>query len=197
MTLAGKPMMQADRSRWAAVASSPWTFALAVAALLAAVVGISLQRTFLGTGVESDFSSVFAQEALRFLRGDPLQLPYHPPGYALTLALGRVLHEGSWLATGLWITTLSLAVVLATSIAAWRRQLTQSVSMQVRVRRGAGPHQAPARRRSALALQVIEHHALLAHAALGDLGRCEVTRSLHGPSPSSSAASWPASRRPR
>jgi 4-amino-4-deoxy-L-arabinose transferase-like glycosyltransferase len=115
--------MQAGRSRWAAMASSPWAIAVAIAALLAAVVGVSLRRSFLGTGVETDFSAIFAQEALRFLRGEPFLLPYHPPVYAFTLAIARQLGAGSWLSTGLWISGISTLVALTASVAAWRRLL--------------------------------------------------------------------------
>ncbi len=113
--------MQSERSRWSALASSPWAMALAIAALMAAIVGVSLQRTVLGTGVETDFSSLFAQEALRILSGETLLMQYHPPGYAFVLAIVRLVYDGSWLNSGLWITGVSALAVLVASTATWRR----------------------------------------------------------------------------
>src|SRR5262245_19702936 len=90
------------RAGWLAAAASPWALAAAVAALTAAIICVSVQRTFLG-GVEIDFSILYAQEALRILHGEPLLLPYHPPAYAFLLALGRALFDSRWLTLGLWI----------------------------------------------------------------------------------------------
>ncbi len=88
--------------------------------ILIAILTITLQRTVLGVGVESDFTGVFALEAQRILQGEPLQLPYHPPGYAFVIALGRVL-GGEWLDTGLWISGIAAAVFMAASLTIVRR----------------------------------------------------------------------------
>jgi hypothetical protein len=115
------PAMEAARVHWQRLASSPWAMAAAVALLMGAIACTSSQRTFLGTGVETDFSSLFAQEALRILRGEPLRVAYHPPGFAFVLASARLLHDGSWLEAGLWISGLSAAAAMAFSVVAWRR----------------------------------------------------------------------------
>jgi len=121
MSHSERPPLELDRPVWGRLAASPSTMAVAVAALAAAILCVSLQRTFLGTGVETDFSSLFAQETLRLFRGEPLEMLYHPPGFSFVLALGRLIGDVSWLTTGLWITGLSVVVVVAASIATWRR----------------------------------------------------------------------------
>ena len=88
--------------------------------LLAAIACVSLQRTFLGVEVESDFTGSFAREAQRILTGQALELLTHPPGYPFVVALGRSL-SGEWLDAGLWISGISAAVVLIASIATFRR----------------------------------------------------------------------------
>ncbi len=105
---------------WRDVAASPWSIGLATLCLLAVIVLFSLQRTILGIGVESDFTGVFGREAQRILLGEPLELHYHPPGYSFVLALSHVL-TGDWLNAGLWISGISALVVLAASIAIYRK----------------------------------------------------------------------------
>ena len=83
----------------------------------------------------------------------------------------------------------------AALVALLRGQFAQRLPVQLRVHVSTGSHEATAQRRSALTPSTVEHDTLLAHAALCELGRRDGTRALHGPSPSRSAASWPASRR--
>jgi hypothetical protein len=97
-----------------------WAATLAIAAIMAAVVAVSLQRTHFGIAAESDFTSTFGPEAQRVLAGEPLKLVYHPPGYAFTLAAARLL-AGEWLAAGLWVSGLSALVLLVASFATCRR----------------------------------------------------------------------------
>lgn len=110
----------ANGINWRGIAASPWSIGLAALCLLAAIVQVSLQRTVLGIGAESDFAGVFGREAQRILLGEPLELHYHPPGYSFVVALGHVL-TGDWLNAGLWISGISALALLATSIATYRK----------------------------------------------------------------------------
>ena len=114
------PSPSISRIDWRRVAASPWTIGLGVSCLLAAIACVSLQRTFLGVEVESDFTGAFAREAQRMLKGEPLALLTHPPGYPFVVAMGRVL-SGDWLDGALWISGISAAIVLVASIATFRR----------------------------------------------------------------------------
>ena len=81
------PSPSVSRIDWRRVAASPWTIGLAVpAACLLRSHAYSLQRTFLGVEVESDFTGSFAREAQRILVGSS-------PG---TAQLTRLAIRSSW-----------------------------------------------------------------------------------------------------
>lgn len=84
-----------------------------MAALFAALLALSFQRTALNYGNETDLLGGFIPEAQRFLKGEPLAVEYHPPLYAMTLAAAHAL-TGDWLRAGLLISMVAaLLAVLA------------------------------------------------------------------------------------
>jgi len=109
-----------NRHPWHRLAASTWTLVGAGSIILLAILVVSLQRTVLGVGVESDFTGVFGREAQRILQAEPLLLPNHPPGYAIVVALGHLL-TGDWLRAGLWISAISALVFMLTAVAIFRR----------------------------------------------------------------------------
>lgn len=90
--------------------------ATAVMVFMLGVLSVSVKRTGLGRGVETDFVAIFAPEAARILAGEPLELYYHPPGYALALAAVKSVVD-NWLIAGLLIS--ACAAVIAVIASAW------------------------------------------------------------------------------
>jgi 4-amino-4-deoxy-L-arabinose transferase-like glycosyltransferase len=80
------------------------------------VLSVSMRRTGLGWGTETDFVGVFAPEAARIIAGEPLKLPFHPPGYAFALAAVQALVD-DWLLAGLLISAGAAAIAVFAS--AW------------------------------------------------------------------------------
>jgi Dolichyl-phosphate-mannose-protein mannosyltransferase len=122
LTNADKPTSTASVVAAALVrtAASPWGTGVAIAIILFAVVLNSLQRTHFNMDVETDFTGGFGPDAIRVLNGEPLKLPYHPPGYPFAVALARVL-SGSWLAGGLWLSGISALIVVVIGFVTVRR----------------------------------------------------------------------------
>ena len=97
-----------------------WAACIAMAAILAAVLAVSVQRTHFGIGPESDFAGSFGPEAQRILAGRPLHLNFHPPGYSFALAVGHWL-AGGWLAAGLLVSGLSALLLMAACFQSYQR----------------------------------------------------------------------------
>jgi hypothetical protein len=66
-------------------------------------------RQYLSFGVEDDLFRQFIPDAQRFLDGEPLEVPFHPPLYPVLLALGRAV-VGDWLTSGLLLSVGSFAI---------------------------------------------------------------------------------------
>lgn len=105
---------------WRALVASPWCLAVAVGLLALAISIVSLQRTVLGVGVESDFTGTYTVEAQRIHAGEPLKLNHHPPGYPFVLAAAHRI-AGDWLQAGLWISGISALAFMSAGLATWRR----------------------------------------------------------------------------
>ena len=90
-----------DRKANLLALSSFLLFAIAICAL-------AFSRSFMILGTETDYLGGFVPDAERFLRGEPLQLPYHPPLYPLVIA-------PIWLVVRNWFTT-GLVVSVVSSI---------------------------------------------------------------------------------
>jgi 4-amino-4-deoxy-L-arabinose transferase-like glycosyltransferase len=71
-------------------------------------------RQYMSFGVETDLLMQFMPDAERFLRGEPLELPYHPPLYAILSALANLL-TGDWLTGGLLISMCAAAAAMILS----------------------------------------------------------------------------------
>lgn len=109
-----EPRAVGDRSRvilWIAVAA----FA-AVLALLAWNRGVFNYHT------ETDYVGSFAVEAGRLLRGEPLQISFHPPWYPMVLATAYTL-IGDWFAVGTSLSVIASAIMVLAAAALWRRVL--------------------------------------------------------------------------
>jgi hypothetical protein len=94
--------------------SESMTAALALAAFAAALAALALSRTYFGFGTETDYVDGFLQEAERALSGAPLTLEWHPPLYALTLALVQSFTH-DWFGTGILVSYLSAIPVIVCS----------------------------------------------------------------------------------
>lgn len=74
---------------------------------------IGLTRKNFNYGIETDFLWRFQPEALRLMRGHPLNLDFHPPFYPVILAISYTIF-GNWLFAGVFISLLfSLIAILA------------------------------------------------------------------------------------
>ncbi len=88
----------------------------AVMVFMLGVLSVSVKRTGLGMGIETDFVGSFAPEAARILAGEPLKVHYHPPGYAFALATVQSLVD-DWLFAGLLIS--AGAALIAVFASTW------------------------------------------------------------------------------
>jgi len=75
---------------------------------------IGLTRKNLNYGIETDFLWQFQPEALRLIKGAPLELNFHPPFYPIVLALFFKVF-GNWQIVGILISLISALVILFTS----------------------------------------------------------------------------------
>lgn len=87
----------------------------AVVALYGAfVLFLGMGRSYFGYGTETDFVGAFLPDARRFLAGEPLQSPWHPPLYPILIgALYSLVRN--WLTVGVLLSFLSGLVVVITS----------------------------------------------------------------------------------
>lgn len=71
---------------------------------------------------ETDFVGSFGLEAARLLRGEPLDIDFHPPWYPVNLAVAYAILR-DWFAAGIAVSILASIVTIVTSASLWRRVL--------------------------------------------------------------------------
>lgn len=76
---------------------------------------LAFTRSYMTYGTETDFVGGFVIEAERFLKGEPLELRFHPPLYAMLLGVTKRL-VNDWFIAGLIISVLSTIVVLLVNL---------------------------------------------------------------------------------
>jgi hypothetical protein len=93
---------------------------LGIAVYVLTLAIAAFARDVLNYGTETDFLGSFVHEAVRFQRGEPLLIEFHPPLYPITLGLvGRLVPD--WFTTGLLVSLASGAATLAMSWFVLRR----------------------------------------------------------------------------
>ena len=75
---------------------------------------VSLSRSYLGFGTETDYLGGFLPEAQRLLSGEPLSIEFHPPLYASVLAFIQFFLD-DWFLSGRVLTLISYTISLISS----------------------------------------------------------------------------------
>ncbi|MGB7755479.1 MAG: glycosyltransferase family 39 protein [Salinisphaera sp.] len=100
---------------------------LAMGALVAGIAMLAASRHYFGFGTESDFLDSFLNEATAFLHGKPLEAQYHPPFYAMCVALLHTL-VGDWFTAGRVLSVFSAAVALVSSFFFFRSSVSETAA---------------------------------------------------------------------
>ncbi len=96
--------------------------------LAAIAVGyLSLTRSYLTFGPETDFLDRYANEAALLLAGQPLEMKFHPPFYPIVLAGVFSLVE-DWVRSGLIVTWVGSLAAMAGSFSLFRRVAGRSAA---------------------------------------------------------------------
>ena len=89
---------------------------------------IAFQRDVYNYNTESDYLGGFIPEAVRLLRGEPLEIDFHPPLYPAIIA-GLQLLIRDWFATGLLVSLAASLAVLITTLLLLRRAMGPGAAM--------------------------------------------------------------------
>ena len=119
------PEAVADQRKDAARPAVDWPLRIAWIGIIAFVIALTIiafGREVFNYNTETDFLGGFMSEAHRFLSGESLEVHFHPPLYAMTIASVYVLVQ-DWFATGLLISLVASAATLAISLVLLRKAL--------------------------------------------------------------------------
>jgi 4-amino-4-deoxy-L-arabinose transferase-like glycosyltransferase len=96
--------------------------------LLVAVAAMSLSRAYFGFGTETDFLGGFMIDAAHLLRGEALEVAYHPPFYSIVLAGFQWLLD-DWFVSGRLLSFVASALVIAASYSFYRDALSKPAAL--------------------------------------------------------------------
>lgn len=109
-----------------------------IGAAVAILAAIALDRPVYNYNTETDYLGGFVPEASRLLRGEPLEIAFHPPLYAVAIAFAHSLAR-DWFVAGLLVSLASSLGVLAFSVELFRRILGPGAALGAAVALGISP----------------------------------------------------------
>jgi hypothetical protein len=102
--------------------SVTWGVWLVVGVAVAVLAVVALGRENFNYNTETDYLGSFRPEAERLLRGEPLEIAFHPPLYPMSLALVHTV-VADWFTTGLLVSLVAALATLGFAFSYFRRSL--------------------------------------------------------------------------
>eukprot|EP00752_Nemacystus_decipiens_P016867 g15099.t1 len=126
--------------------ASPFTTLDAVLALVVAlgyglICGRSaLHREWFNQYTETDYLHLFLPETRRLLAGQPLDVDFHPPLYAATLAAVHALGVDDWLHVGLLVSVIAIVIAAFAAYYLMHQVAGRAAALGAVLALGAGPN---------------------------------------------------------